>query len=310
MRSTAIHPQCKAFLDMIAAGGGKPLEQLPVADGREMARAMNELGGPVEDVALVENRSVPGPAQPIPVRVYRPSSADRLPGLMFFHGGGFVIGNLDSHDRQCRALANLAGAVVIAVDYRRAPEDKFPAAADDAYAATEYVVSHPAEFGIDPQRLGVAGDSAGANLATVVALMARDRQGPSLKFQLLVYPVVDFDDESPSMHEFGHDHFLTRETMDWFAEQYVAPSERRNPYAAPWYAADLRGLPPAMVLTAECDPLRDQGEAYARRLQQAGVAVEQKRYEGMIHPFLSLGGIVDSAKAAIADAAAAVRRAV
>jgi acetyl esterase len=306
----ALHPQCKAFLDIIAGGGGKPLEQLPVAEGREMARAMNELGGPVEDVARVENRTVPGPAQPIAVRVYRPSSADRLPGLMFFHGGGFVIGNLDSHDRQCRALANASGAVVVAVDYRLAPEHQFPAAADDAYAATAYVASHAGEFGIDPQRLGVAGDSAGANLATVVALMARDRHGPALKFQLLVYPLVDFDDESPSLHEFGHDHFLTRETMDWFAEQYVPPSERRNPYAAPWYAADLRGLPPAMVLTAECDPLRDQGEAYARRLQQAGVAVEHKRYEGMIHPFLSLGGIVDTARTAIADAAAAVRRAV
>lgn len=304
----ALDPQCKAFLDMLAGSGGKPLEQLPVAEGREMARGMNELGGPVEDVARVENRTVPGPAQPIPVRVYRPSLAERLPALMFFHGGGFVIGNLGSHDRQCRALANASGAVVVAVDYRLAPEHPFPAAPDDAYAATHYVASHPDEFGIDAQRLGVAGDSAGANLATVVALMARDRGGPSLKFQLLIYPVVDFDDESQSMHEYAHDHFLTRETMDWFAAQYVPGPERRHQYAAPWYAADLRGLPPAMLITGECDPLRDQGEAYGRKLRQAGVAVESKRYEGMIHPFFNLGGIVEAARTAMRDAAAAVKR--
>lgn len=304
-----LHPQCKAFLDMLAAGGGKPLEQLPVAEARQVAGAMIELGGPEEPVAHLENRTVPGPAGPVPVRVYRPSAAESLPALMFFHGGGFVIGGLDSHDRQCRGLANASGCVIVAVDYRLAPEHPFPAAPEDAYAATQYVAAHPAEFGIDPRRLGVAGDSAGANLATVVALMARDRGGPPLKFQLLIYPVVDFDDESPSVHEYGKDHFLTRETMDWFALQYAPGASRREVYASPLNAPDVSGLPPAMVVTAECDPLRDQGEAYARKLQQAGVAVELKRYDGMIHPFFNLGGIVDTARAATADVAAAVRRA-
>ena len=190
----ALHPQCKAFLDMLAAAGGKPLEQLPLAEARLVPRALIEFGGPEEHVARVEDRVIPGPAQPIPVRIYWPVLADNLPALMFFHGGGFVICDLDSHDRQCRSLANASGSVVVAVDYRLAPEHTFPAAPDDAYAATRYVAEHSAEFGIDPNRLAVVGDSAGGNLATVVALMARDRGGPALRFQLLIYPVVDFDD--------------------------------------------------------------------------------------------------------------------
>jgi acetyl esterase len=303
-----LDPQCKAFLDMLAAGGGPPLEQLPVAEARKAPAAMAPLGGPEEPVAHVENRTVPGPAQPIPVRIYRPSDAARLPALMFFHGGGFVLCDLDSHDRQCRALANASGCVVVAVDYRLAPEHPFPAAPEDAYAATQYVATHPAEFGIDPDRIGVAGDSAGGNLATVVALMARDRGGPSLKFQLLIYPVVDFDDESPSMQEYGEGHFLTRGAMEWFATLYAPGALRRERYASP-LGADLRGLPPAMVVTGECDPLRDQGELYAFRLERAGVAVEHKRYDGMIHLFFNLGGIIDTGRVMIADVAAAARRA-
>ena len=260
-------------------------------------------------MAQVDTRVIPGPVQ-IPVRVYRPTLEQDLPALVYFHGGGFVICNLDTHDRLCRNLANASGAVVVSADYRLAPEHKFPAAAEDAYAATCYVAEHAAEFGVDPNRIAVGGDSAGGNLATVVALMARDRGGPSLKFQLLIYPVVDIDDDSPSMREYGHDHFLTRESMDWFIESYIGREEdRRSPYASPWYASDLRGLPAAMVITAECDPLCDQGEAYARKLQSAGVPVVLKRYEGMIHPFFSLAGIIDAGRTATADAASAVRQA-
>jgi len=303
----ALHSQCKAFLDMLASAGGTPLEQLPIAEARMVPRALVEFGGPEEHVARVDNRVIPGPVGPIPVRIYRPVLADDLPALMFFHGGGFVICDLESHDRQCRGLANASGCVVIAVDYRLAPEHKFPAAADDAYAATRYVAEHPAEFGVDPARLAVGGDSAGGNLAAVVALMARDRGGPALKFQLLIYPVVDWEDDSPSMREYASDHFLTREVMAWFYAQYLtSAAEGRTPYASPMNAADVRGLPPAMIITGECDPLRDQGEAYARKLQSAGIRVELKRYDGMIHPFFSLGGIVDAGRAAMADAASAV----
>jgi acetyl esterase len=230
---------------------------------------------------------------------------------MFFHGGGFVICNLDTHDRACRMLANASGCVVISVDYRLAPEHRFPAAAEDAYSATRYVAEHAGEFGIDPNRIAVGGDSAGANLATVVALMARDRGGPALKFQLLIYPVTDFTEHATqSEREYGQGYFLDVELMDWFAEQYFATEvDRHLPYGSPSKASDVRGLPPAMVITGECDPLRDQGEAYAEKLQSAGVAVVLKRYEGMIHPFVSLAGIVDAGREAIKESAAAVRQA-
>jgi acetyl esterase len=227
---------------------------------------------------------------------------------VFFHGGGFVLCDLDSHDRQCRGLANESGCVVVSVGYRLAPEHKFPAAPEDAYAATRYVAEHASEFGIDPGRIAVGGDSAGGNLATVVALMSRDRGGPSLKFQLLIYPVTDFYDVSPSMHEYSG-YFLTREVMDWFLRQYFSSAaDARLPYASPMNA-DVRGLPPAMIITGECDPVRDQGEAYADKLRRAGVAVEVKRYEGMVHPFFNLGGIVDAARTAMTDAASAVEHA-
>jgi acetyl esterase len=306
-----LHPQCTAFLDLLASHGGPPIEQLPVADARGVALAMREFGHPVQDVASVDDRTIAADGRAIPVRVYSPSADDRLPALMFFHGGGFVLGDLDSHDRECRALANASGCVVIAVDYRRPPEHRFPAAPEDCYAATRYVADHPQEFGIDAARLGVAGDSAGGNLAAAITLMAKERGGPRLAFQLLIYPGVDLDDyEQPSMREYGHDHFLTLEAMEWFDTQY-APTrdERRHPHASPIYARDLSGLPPTFMITAECDPIRDQAEAYARRLRAAGVPVELKRYDGMIHPFFSLAGMVDAAKEAMQDAANAARQA-
>ena len=304
----ALHPQAKAFLDMLASVGGPPLEQLPVTEARKVAMALIDFGGPEEPVAEVENRSIPSPTGPIPLRVYRPVKDARLPALVYFHGGGFVICNLDTHDRLCRSLANASGCVVISVNYPLAPEYRYPAAVVDAYAATKYVAEHPAVFGIDPNRIAVGGDSAGGNLATVVSLLSRDRGGPRLKFQLLIYPLVDFYDESPSMQQYSKDHFLTREGMDWFRETYLRSREAGlEPTASPMNAADFQGLPPAMIVTGECDPLRDQGEAYARKLQAAGVQVELKRYEGMIHPFFQFAGILDTAKVAIADAASAVR---
>ncbi|HEV8395126.1 MAG TPA: alpha/beta hydrolase [Vicinamibacterales bacterium] len=305
----ALHPQCKAFLDQIAAGGGRPLHELSPAEARANAMPA-ELAGPEQPVHQVENRKVLGDGGLIPVRVYRPSSASPLPALIYFHGGGFVLGGLDMVDRTCRALANGSGCVVISVDYRLAPEHPFPAAADDAFAATQFVAEHAADFGIDPSLIAVGGDSAGGNLATVVALRARDAGGPALAFQLLVYPLVDFTDhDSGSMREYAEGHFLTTAIMDYFADHYLPPGvDRRQPWVSP-LNANLAGLPPAAVLTAECDPLRDQGEAYARRLRDAGVTASLKRYDGMFHPFFGLGGIIDGAREAVADAAAALKTA-
>ncbi len=306
----ALHPQCKSFLDMLAAAGGPGLNEVPLDEARKVPYQMIELGCPEEEVAQVDTRVIPGSVQ-IPVRVYRPSLATDLPVLMFFHGGGFVICNLDTHDRTCRSLANASGCVVVSVDYRLAPEHKFPAAAEDAYSATRYVAEHASEFGIDPRRIAVGGDSAGGTLATVVAMMARDRGGPALKFQLLVYPVTNFTEHATqSERDYGKGYFLDEELMDWFADQYFATeADRHLPYGSPLKASDLRNLPPAIVMTAECDPLRDQGEAYAEKLRRAGVTVELKRYDGMIHPFLSLAGIVDAGRDAIKDSATAVRQA-
>lgn len=266
-----------------------------------------ELAGPERPLHSVVNRNVPGPAGPIPVRVYTPAPGGRLPGLVFFHGGGFVLGNLDSADRACRELAHLSGRIVVSVEYRLAPEHPFPAAVDDAYAATKDVVEHADDFGIDAGQVAIGGESAGANLAAVTTLRSRQRGGPPLSFQLLIYPQVDFADDSPSMREFAAGHFITSELIAYFERHYLQSAhERSNPEASP-LNADLHGLPPAFIQTAECDPLRDQGEAYAKKLERADVAVQLKRYDGMFHPFFSLAGIIDGGKEAIADAAAALR---
>jgi acetyl esterase len=280
------------------------------ADRAAKAEAMEVLAGPLQEVARVEDRTIPGPAQPIPIRIYRPVAGTNLPALVYYHGGGWVIGTLDSVDRTCRALANASGCVLISVDYRLAPEHKFPAAVEDADAVLRYAAENAGEFDIDPNRIAVGGDSAGANLATVVCLIARDRGGPKIAFQLLVYPVTDYDDDRTSLHEFAQGYFLTRPMMDYFWGHYLArPEDGRNPHASPIKAESLAGLPPAMVITAECDPIRDQGEAYAQRLRESGVPVSVKRYEGAIHVFFNLAGVIDSGKQAIRDAGAALKKA-
>jgi len=309
-----LHPQSRAVLEFLAAMGGKPLEQTTPEEARaeraKNAEGMATLARPLEQVARIQQVTMPGPGRPVPVRVYWPETGSRLPALIYFHGGGWVLGNLETGERNCRALANASQCVVFNVDYRLAPEHKFPAAVEDAYAAVEYVAQHAQEFGIDPARIAVAGESSGGNLATVACLMAKERGGPRIVFQLLVYPVTNYEDDSPSMQEFAEGHVLTRNAMSYFWRHYVsAPEEARQAYASPLNAKDLAGLPPAMVITAECDILRDQGESYARRLQQAGVPVTLKRYAGAIHIFLNFAGAIDSGKEALADAAAALRTA-
>ena len=229
--------------------------------------------------------------------------------LVYFHGGGWVLGDLESHDRVCRALANGAGCVVVSVDYRLAPEHVFPAGAEDCYAATKWVAENAASLGADPARLAVGGDSAGGNLAAVVAMMARDRGGPAINFQLLLYPVTDCALDTPSQKEFAADGYvLSRADMEWFWKNYVDTSaEKHNPYACPLRAKNLKGLPPALVLTASHDPLRDEGERFAERLIAAGVAVTCTRYEGVTHGFVSFADALDKGKEGQRQAADALK---
>jgi acetyl esterase len=269
---------------------------------------MIALQGEPEAVARVENRGVPGPGGDLPLRIYTPGGAGPFPVVVYFHGGGWVFGNPDSHDGTCRSLANAVPAVVVSVDYRLAPEHPWPAAAEDAHAAVSWVAAHAATIGSDPRRLAVAGDSAGGNLAAVVAQMARDRGGPALRHQALVYPVIDATFDTPSYRDNANGYFLTRDMMMWFWDHYApGPVARAHAYASPWRATTLNGLPPALVLTAEFDPLRDEGEAYAARLREAGVPVQLRRYDGMIHGFFSMASVFPQAKQAVAEAAEALR---
>lgn len=306
-----LDPKCRILLDAIAPPGSPGLEDMTVAEARQLMRHRAELAGPGEAVAHVEDRVVPGPGGVgIPVRIYRPADGGRLPVLVYFHGGGWVIGSLDTHDGSCRMLANRSGCAIVSVDYRLAPEHRFPAAADDCLAATRWVAANAAAIGCDPARIAVGGDSAGGNLAAVVALRTRDEGGPALVHQLLVYPVTDANLDTASYRENAEGYFLTREGMRWFWQHYAPAAEARaHPHASPLRASDLRGLPPATVITAEYDPLRDEGEAYAARLREAGVATRLTRYDGVIHGFFGMHGLVDQAGLAVEEAAAALRAA-
>jgi acetyl esterase len=303
-----LDPKAKAFLDTFA--NMPALNELSVTDARAGLAAMAAMNPTVDDIATVENRMIPGPAGEIPVRIYRPASGSPLPVLTYFHGGGWVVGDLESHDNVCRALARRTPAVVVSVDYRLAPEHKFPAAAEDCYAATRWSAEHAAALGGDPTRLSIGGDSAGGNLSAVVALMARDRKGPALRHQLLVYPVTDARCDSPSYTENREGYFLTETMMKWFWNHYLPkPADGANPLASPMRAASLDGLPPALVITAEFDPLRDEGEAYGARLQEAGIATTVTRYNGVVHGFFAMTTVFNQAGPALDQAAAAIRSA-
>jgi acetyl esterase len=271
----------------------------------ELVRASPALRAPgVTPMASVADVGIETPAGAIRGRLYRPAEGT-LPLLVYFHGGGFVLGDLDSHDEICRTLAQAAGCAVLAVDYRLAPENKFPAATDDALAAVRWAAANAARLGIDPERIAVGGDSAGGNLSAVTALRIRDEGGPALAGQMLIYPVVaHYEPPTRSLIENGEGYFLTREAMVFFTDQYL-PDEAatRHPHFAVLTAADLSALPPAYVLTAEFDPLRDEGEAYAERLQAAGVPVEAERWDGVIHGFFGMTG-VDAGSRAVERAGA------
>jgi len=303
-----LDPQAKQVIEQLAALGFPPTHTVSPEQARMNAKARPRAAGP--EVAKVEQRSIPGPGSAIPVRIYTPVGAGPFPILAWFHGGGWVIGDLDMADPTARHLAVGAGCVVVSVDYRLAPETKFPGAADDCYAATQWAVQHAAQLNGDPDRIAVGGDSAGGNLAAAVSLMARDRRGPSLAFQLLVYPVTHRDYTTNSYQSYAEGHMLTRDSMQWYWNHYLKDTaDASNPYAAPFVTRDLNGLPPALVITAECDPLCDEGAAYARRLKEAGVPTTYSCYDGMIHGFFGMPAVLDKGKQAVAEASAALQKA-
>jgi acetyl esterase len=302
--------QAQQVVDAMAALNLKPVEESTPDEARESMRARTAALGPFEEVAAVADHHVPVEDSEITVRIYSPGGPGPHPALVFYHGGGWVIGDLYTHDGICRSLTNAAGCVVASVDYRLAPEFTYPVAVEDAYAALTWVVARASRLGIDPRRVAVGGDSAGANLSTVAALIARDRGGPSLVHQVLIYPVTNHDFGTPSYRENATGYVLTTEAMRWFWRHYLAREEQgREPSASPLRAPSLAGLPPALVITAECDPLRDEGEAYAVRLRDAGVPVTLTRYSGMFHGFFRMTRILDQARAALDEVAASLRKA-
>jgi len=295
----ALDPQAANVIDLIVKSGRPPYHELTPKDARQMFRETRPASTPpAPQIGAVRDVLTEG-AQAIPLRVYRPpgvSDSRRLPVLVYFHGGGWVIGDLETHDVLCRQLTAEAGVSVIAVDYRLAPEHKFPAAADDAWAATRWIATHAAELGVDADRLAVGGDSAGGNLAAVVALLAREAGGPRIALQILLYPVTDLVSESQSYADLADGYMLTRDSMRWFRAQYLAKEQDAADWrVSPLRAPSLAGLPPALVVTAGYDPLRDEGEAYARRLREAGVSVDAVSFGGMIHGFVPMGRLIDTA---------------
>jgi acetyl esterase len=310
----ALHPQAQAVLDGFAAMKLTPPDQLPVEQARAqfMQSRARFLMAP-QPVGSIVDRSIPGAGSAIPLRIYRPYGSPPnapLPALVFMHGGGWVFGNLDSHDPMCRELCNLSGCALVSVDYRLAPEHKFPAAFDDALAAIRYLASEGASLGVDGTRLAAGGDSAGGNLAAAAAIAFRDQGGPRLALQLLIYPVTDLAMDTPSYAAFADGYMLTAQRMRYFRDCYLsAPGEADDWRASPLRAGDLSRLPPALIITASHDPLVDEGRRYAERLDAAGVPATYTCYDGMVHGFMTMAGAIEDGRAAIRQAAAAVKAA-
>lgn len=299
-----LDPQVEDFLRRLAAANLPPIQQQTIAEARGQMDLSTRFLGKPPAVFSVEDHRIPGQGGDVRVRILTPHAAARTPRpvVVYFHGGGWVLGGIESHEGVCRALANSSGMIVATVDYRLAPEHRFPAAAEDAYSATAWISAHAAEFGGDPGRIAVAGESAGGNLAAVACLMTRDRGGRLPAFQVLIYPITDYNLHNASYRDFAEGFFLSRSEMAWYWEKYVEKADdRSHPYASPCRATDLSGLPPALVITAEYDVLRDEGEHYARALQSAGVPVKLRRYAGMIHGFVRRHPFFDQGRAAVEE---------
>ena len=308
-----LDPAAKNLLDLLVAAGRPKVWQLSPPEAREGLRALAEAAD-AKDVPIgrIENATLAGAEGGLPYRSYTPLDAgtEPLPVLIYFHGGGFVIGDLDTHEGLCRMLANASGCRVISVAYRLAPEHKFPAAVEDAYAAVCWVAGHARELGIDGNRVAVGGDSAGGNLSAVVCQLIKERGGPKLALQLLLYPATETDVETPSRLSLAEGYLLEKKSIEWFMKQYIAlGTDPIDPRLAPLLATDLSGLPPAHIHTAEFDPLVDEGQAYAQKLAAAGVPVEYTCHPGMIHHFFCLAGAIPYARTAIDNAGAAIKRA-
>ncbi len=309
-----LHPQTRALLDLIEQRGLPPTHAQSVAEARATYRdRRNVTQKPPQKVGQVQDLTAYGPDGPIPLRLYRPidvPDAAALPVLVYFHGGGWVIGDLDTHDSLCRELTNLSACAVVAVDYRLGPEHPFPAAVTDCIAAARWVQAHASEYKLDASRLAVGGDSAGGNLAAVVSIDARDRGDLPIAYQLLIYPATDQHRTSPSHAENGEGYLLTRDTIDYFVGRYIADPAQYNDWrASPLLHPDLSNLPPALVLTAGYDPLRDEGAAYAERLCAAGNKASHVLFPRQIHGFVTMGKLIDEANTAVALCAAELRRA-
>ena len=309
----ALDPQIEIILDLIKKSNLPEIWQLTPDQGREQyLMRVNKLKFS-EPILRSEDRRIAGPGSDLTIRIYTPReipTGEKLPVLMWFHGGGFVIGSLETHDSVCRMLANQADCIVVSVDYRLAPEAKFPAAVEDCEAALKWVALHAVEFGGDPGCIAVGGDSAGANLATVIAILARNAAHPKLVFQLLIYPCTAPEPETASHHKFKEGYVLSRNSITWFYRQYLRGGKDENDFRyAPLILDDLSGLPAALIIVAGYDPLRDEGVEYAKKLIEAGNRVRLSNYQGMVHGFYLMGGAVDAARRAVAESAQALREA-
>jgi acetyl esterase/lipase len=308
-----LDPYVRRFLDTIAAGGAQDLARMSPMEMRIGFRRLNQLvGAKDEPIGRVEGRTLAGPAGPLPVRVYTPFGAvdERLPGLVYFHGGGGVFGSIETHDGLCRMLANASRCRVLSVDYRLAPEHPFPAAFEDSYAAVTEVFEQASPFGLRPDRIGVGGDSAGGALAAAVCQRAKQENGPSIALQLLLCPALDLGTESESRRVLAEGYFLDRATIDWTLKHYCPEAlDPADPRLSPLRAADLSCLPPAVVHTAEFDPLLSEGRAYADRLERAGIKLRYTCHLGMIHHFYGMADAIPHARVAVASIGADIREA-
>lgn len=314
----ALDPQMQDVINELMALEAPKLTDMNPANARQGNPLQNAVFAvltkqnkpPLEPVGNVAHRLIPGGAgQQMLIRIYQPAGDGPFPALVYYHGGGYVIANLDAYDSSCRALTNAANCTVVSVAYRLAPEAKFPAPVEDGMAAYRWVLDNAASIRVDPARVAVGGESAGGNLATVVSMMARDRGVKLPVHQMLIYPITNYFANTPSYAEFTDAMPLATPALAWFAGYYLRrPGDAANPYASP-FRGNVAGLPSATVITAEIDPLRDEGEAYAKKLQDAGVATTLTRYPGVTHEFFSLAGVLDKAKAAVAEAAMGLKKA-
>jgi acetyl esterase len=302
-----IDPQVESLLSEMAALGGPPIHELSVAEARTVAEGMTALAGDPIEVAAVDNITIPVDGAEIGARVYTPEGDGPHPVVMFFHGGGWVICSLDTHDNVARAICRDAEALVVSVDYRMAPEHRFPTAAHDCFAATKWVAENASSLGGDAGRLAVCGDSAGGNLSAVVSQMARDAGGPAIAYAALIYPAVDMTRKGGSLDENASGYFLETEGMEWFMNHYLTEAEKADVLASPLLHSNLAGLPDTFIATCEYDPLRDEGEAYGDALRAKGVHVENKRYEGLIHGAANMTGVLDGGRQLVSDVAAHLR---